>query len=104
MTTRWYDGWKTRTYSCGECGRTAAGAECTRELLDSSAMELLCPGCGNPVDQVAYPTPAETSANRDRLPLEERRLLEWREQQAARCLNSPDQLPELAGEAMVLEW
>lgn len=104
----WYDYDRERIVECG-CGwsgRSRDEENYFREVLD-----VTCPKCDTMLLIVAYPTHDETRAaaaagNQDAirtLPQVESRV-EFLESAAASELKEPEQLPDLEGDEIIIEW
>jgi hypothetical protein len=71
-------------------------------------MEMECPGCGERLLIVSYPTLAESRANWSKLSEGERAEVEaielFNRRFESANLKAPSQLPELEGDELVLDW
>ncbi len=105
-----YNSWQTTTFKCDKCGWTGLGADAKfGECYDTFA-EKLCPQCpkSTMLFTIEFPTVQQMRDNWENLDKADRLQVLVIEQQqkefAARCLNSPDQLPDLEGNDLVLVW
>lgn len=108
MNVRYYDDWRERRWQCGNCGWQGPGSELQTGEMFRELMEMECPGCGQRLLIVSYPTLAESRANWSKLSEGERaevaaiELFNRRFESAS--LKAPNQLPELEGDELVLDW
>ncbi len=103
-----YGTWKEDTYVCGKCGWTGTGEQCTQGEMFNDLYEIDCPSCGKRVDVVLYPTIKESRANWEKVSDADKAMIEAREQfikeAESRCLESPEELPEVKGEVLIFVW
>jgi len=101
------DPWEEMTFRCVGCGESRIGRDLFPEIF-KELMEMRCPNCGKPVILVSFPTAAEVAANLDRISPQKRReaeaflagCAEWHRNK----LHSPEQLPDIAADHIVLLW
>jgi hypothetical protein len=107
--TIYYKEWMDKECGCGKCSWCGTAGTCVRGGLHRGIyLELYCPECSELVDLIILPeerlcshgaeglTPEQLKARED-ADKEKRRFLEL-------CLSSPEQLPDLEGEEMILAW
>jgi hypothetical protein len=94
--------------TCAHCQWQGKGTDASVVEAFDSLAEYACPRCDEKIAVVSYPTFAESRANwqnlgeADRLAIE---IAETRNQEfAARCLRTPDQLPNIDLPAFTLVW
>jgi hypothetical protein len=106
--TAYYSDWKTQPYQCRACAWSGTGEDCQQGELLSDMVELCCPSCGEKTGSVMLPTLEESRQNWDRLSDTDKmvvKMVEFRQKDfARRGLKSPDQLPDLAGDDLILVW
>ncbi len=107
--TIFYEGWQEKEYSCGECDWKGNGGECSRGLFYRKMyLELHCPKCTSFLDLIIFPESSGCETKSETLAEEQKQALREQEEQMMRyreqCLNSPDQLPEVNDEDLVLLW
>lgn len=104
----YYGTWKEDSYICDKCGWKGTGEECAQGEMFNDLYEIDCPWCGKRVDVVLYPTIEESRANWDKVREADKAMIEARErflnEAIARCLESPDELPEVEGEELIFVW
>lgn len=104
----YYDGWETEPLTCPECEWKGAGAECVQGELFDELFEIDCPNCSRRLTVITYPTIEESRANWDKVSDADKRMIEGREQfikeTESRCLESPEQLPDIPGDNLVFLW
>jgi len=90
--------------SCPKCAWSGFGHETRSQLTTLDAFEHGCPGCGERLEITAVPAAEEAQELTD----VERQAVEKSERAhrayLAATLRSPEQLPELEGDTLVLEW
>ncbi len=103
-----YGTWKEDTYVCGKCEWAGTGEECTQGEMFKDLFEIECPSCKERVDVVLYPTIEDSRANWDKVSEEDKIMIQAREQflneAETRCLESPEQLPEIKGDVLIFVW
>ncbi len=103
-----YDNWEDQPYQCGRCNWSGRGSELQMGDLFSVLYEMCCPRCNEKVELITIPTWEEKRQNWDKLSEGEKRRVERFEAHLQeferRKLWSPDQLPDLEGEDLVLIW
>ncbi len=103
-----YGTWKEDTYVCDKCGWKGTGEDCTQGEMFNDLYEIDCPSCGKRVDVVLYPTIEESRANWEKVSDADKAMIEAREQfikeAESRCLESPEELPEVKGEVLIFVW
>ena len=104
----YFGDWRDVQWQCEHCEWRGKGSELADGEMFSEVMERDCPRCHTPVVYYGFPTIAEARANWDKLPPLDRQLLGIAETpqrtfEQAR-LRDPSQLPDLAGDRLVLEW
>lgn len=104
----YYSNWKADLYTCPACSWKGTGEQCTQGELFSELFEICCPSCGENVGLVMFPTIEESRENWDKVSEEDKRAVETIERLqkdfAARSLKSPDQLPDIEGNDLILTW
>ncbi len=102
----YFDEWR-HVQLCCACGWSGS-LDPDRTEPHASLLEFSCPSCDSVLALVHYPTDEEMLANIDQLSDEERTNLGKRQdflQDARRlALQSPQQLPDLEGAALILHW
>ena len=108
MNVGYYDDWRERWWQCGDCGWQGLGSELKTGEMFRELMEMECPGCDERLLIVSYPTLAESRANWSRLSEGERAEVEaielFNRRFESSSLRAASQLPELAGDELVLDW
>ena len=108
MNVGYYDDWRERRWQCGHCGWQGPGNDMRTGEMFRELMEMDCPGCGERLLVVSYPTLAESRANWSKLSEGERADVEtielFNRRFEATRLKAPSQLPEIGGNDLVLEW
>jgi hypothetical protein len=109
MMTIYHDKWEDKAYACGECDWTGKGADCGYGLFHRKRfLELLCPSCRAFVDLIIFPESHACGKNSDKLTDEQKRELQEQGEQMRlyreKCLQSQDQLPEIADSEFSLVW
>ena len=103
-----YGTWKEDTYVCDKCGWKGTGEDCTQGEMFNDLYEIDCPSCGKRVDVVLYPTIEESRANWEKVSDADKAMIEAREQfikeAESRCLESPEELPEVEGDVLIFVW
>lgn len=104
-----FDDWRERSYQCQRCNWSGRGSELQRGEIFSEVYEMDCPRCGQEaVAVIQIPTWEEKRQNWDKLSEEDKRAVEAFEAHLQeferRKLRSPDQLPDLQGESLVVVW
>ena len=103
-----YGTWEEDIYVCDKCGWKGTGEKCIQGETFKDLFEINCPSCNERIDVVLYPTIEESRANWDKVSEEDKRMVEAREQflkeAEVRCLESPEQLPEVEGEVLIFVW
>jgi hypothetical protein len=106
--TRYYEDWKDETQTCRACGWQGPGRDLTPGETLADLFEACCPKCGEKVLTVSYPTIRESRRQWDKVAPADRIAVELAEQRARdfarRELRSPDQLPDLEGDDLILVW
>jgi len=101
----YYDPWRTELLSC-DCGWSGTFEGGLVEYHDG-LMDCACPRCSSMLALVLYPTVEEVESNEPADSQFKKHVLEAMRRQAAFAvirLNSPEQLPEIAGSGFSLEW
>ncbi len=108
MNVSYYDDWRERRSQCGNCGWQGLGSELQTGEMFRELMEMECPGCGQRLLVVSYPTLAESRANWSKLSEGERAEVEaielFNRRFESASLKAPSQLPELECDELVLDW
>ena len=103
----YYDDWKDANYKCANCSWSGIGRELPRGETFRDLFEVECPKCGARLGTI-IPYPGRISQEWDRVSPADRALVELAESRQAdfeqRCLRSPDQLPDLLTNEIVLTW
>jgi DNA-directed RNA polymerase subunit RPC12/RpoP len=104
----YYSDWQTQVYACGKCGWRGKGGACQQGEIFSELFEICCPECGEKVGLVMFPTFAESRQNWHKVSDLDKKAVEIGETLqkdfASRRLNTPDQLPDLEGDDLILIW
>jgi hypothetical protein len=106
--TSYYSNWQAQEYECRDCAWRGVGKECKQGEMFSELFEIDCPRCGEKVGFVMFPTFEESRHNWDKLSDMDKNAVEIgearRQDFAQRGLQSCDDLPDLAGEDLILVW
>jgi hypothetical protein len=104
----YYGNWRSEPFTCKACSWHCLGAELQPGEMFDALYEAECPTCSTVLAVVSYPTIAESLANWKTLSAAERCEVEVVENFNKRfetlALRKPDQLPELEGDPLILEW
>ncbi len=107
MHFSYFDPWKDKTLECRKCSWTGTFDEGEVELF-KEVMHSECPKCGSILATVTYPTLKEMKANLDKLDKTGRAMLGYREEWLGtfekRSLKSPEDLPDIDADSIVLLW
>ena len=100
-----YYEYEKQAFSCSSCGWEGTGLECEMGDLLSALFEIHCPKCGERVGFVEFPLISEMSNSDDPLDRMTAAVASgFRANFKKKCLKSPDQLPEIANQAITLVW
>lgn len=103
-----FEEWKTLQWNCRHCGWSGLGEQMEIYDIFEGVNEMACPICKEKIGAVSWPTQAELKENFDKLSPGDKILVTLSEAHhnefALRKLSSPEQLPELPGESIVLIW
>jgi hypothetical protein len=106
--TNYYDDWKELPQTCRACGWQGRGCDLTQGEVFAELFEVCCPKCGEKVLTVSFPTIDESRRNWDKVSPQDHIAVELAERRRQeferRMLRSPDQLPDLEGEDLILVW
>ncbi|GMV60084.1 MAG: hypothetical protein AMXMBFR72_31770 [Betaproteobacteria bacterium] len=106
--TNYYDDWKEQPQTCRACGWQSRGCDLTQGEVFAELFEVCCPKCGEKVLTVSSPTIDESRRNWDKVSPADRIVVELaecrRQEFERRMLRSPEQLPDLPGNDLVLVW
>jgi hypothetical protein len=106
--TAYYSDWQELPYTCPECAWSGLGKACKQGQMFRELFELCCPNCGEKLGIVLFPTVEESRQNWDKVSEADKRAvetIEFRQRDFAnRGLKSPDQLPDLEGDDLILVW
>ena len=104
---RYYDDWKSTVVECAQCEWKGTFYQGSVGYFDE-LMDTSCPVCDKMLAVVPYPTIAESEQNWDRLTDQEKQEVsarkKWLAEWDAASLKSVNQLPELEGNELSLEW
>lgn len=103
----WFDNWKTESIACSKCGwQGAIDMDSTGEF--DQLLDFRCPKCDEMLAIISFPTPDEVREHRDELSAEEQgfyaRQMELDAEFEKNHLESPDQLPAITADHLVLVW
>jgi hypothetical protein len=106
--TRYYDDWKDKAQTCGACGWQGPGRDLTPGEMFADLFEACCPKCGEKVLIVSYPTIEESRRHWDEVSPADRIAVELAELRRRdferRQSRTPEQLPDLEGDDLILVW
>ena len=107
--TIYYEGWKEKEYSCEECDWKGNGANSKSGRFHRQMfLELYCPSCSAFLDLIVFPESGHCGKDEEKLTDEQRKALREQEEQMRlyreKCLQSPDQLPEIDDPDFTLVW
>ncbi|HKZ17046.1 MAG TPA: hypothetical protein VJ161_06220 [Geobacteraceae bacterium] len=107
--TIYYEGWKEKEYSCEECDWKGNGANSKSGRFHRQMfLELYCPSCSAFLDLIVFPESGHCGRGEEKLTDEQRKALREQEEQMKlyreKCLQSPDQLPEIDDPDFTLVW
>jgi hypothetical protein len=107
--TIYYEGWKEKEYSCEECDWKGSGGTSNYGLFKRKMfVELYCPSCSAFLDLIILPESDHCGKGTETLTDEQKKALEEQKDQMRlyreKCLQSPDQLPEIADADFTLVW
>lgn len=99
-----YDIWEGTEAECLDCGWRGKLSE-DHKHLESDHLEILCPGCSEPVAYIWFPNEAEARAAGDESTV---KMFDAMKAHTNRfeftCLKSPDQLPEINEDEIYITW
>jgi len=103
----WYGDWRDSQIACPKCGWKGMLKEEALEEYDQLA-DFSCPTCQQILAIINYPTRADIERNWDKLPAQEKALysgaFKKQDEFANTRLDSPNQLPEIDADSIVLVW
>jgi hypothetical protein len=106
--TAYYSDWKEHQYQCSECSWQGKGELCRQGEMFREWFEICCPNCHAKIGTVMFPTFAESREHWDKVSDADKKAVEIGEALqkdfADRRLSSPDQLPDLDGDDLILVW
>ena len=104
----YYSNWREKDYECGDCNWRGKGSQLQSCEWYRELFEVCCPVCGKKLDNILYPTLAESRQNWDNASKADKWMMERIEEKqrefAARKLESSEQLPDLEGDDLILVW
>jgi len=104
----YYDGWEDEDVSCSDCSWHGKGKDCSQGEMYRELFGLDCPECGEEITVIPFPTFAESRANWEKVSEVDKMMIELaekrREDFLSRSLHSPDQLPNIDGDDLILVW
>jgi hypothetical protein len=108
MSRSYFSDWKTTQIKCLKCDWTGLGSELEQGEIFDYLFEMDCPKCGEHVTTINHPSNEESRKHWDMLPPEEKLLVEINESLHTNFekhkLSSPDQLPDLPGDDLIIYW
>ena len=104
----YYDDWENEDFRCKNCGWNGIGSQLKQGDMFEALHELDCPQCGGRISTLVYPIITESRANWDKVSFVDKLIIEQIEIRndvnKSTKLTSPDQLPDLAGDDLILIW
>ncbi len=103
----WFDNWKTESIDCPKCGWH--GVIDTKQTEDfDELLDFRCPDCNEMLAIINFPTPDEVREHADEISPEDQVFYDKQLAHAAdfeeHHLESPDQLPAIEGDPLILVW
>lgn len=107
--TFYYDGWTENECTCIACSWSGPASACARGGLHRGVyLELCCPQCSEFVDLLILPEEKCCAGAHEDLTEEQLQAKQEAAEQERlyrqQCLQSADQLPELTGDEVTLQW
>jgi hypothetical protein len=107
--TIYYEGWKEKEITCEDCGWQGNSGTCEPgTMYKKTYLELFCPKCHETVDIIDFSTFKGCDKGHGDLSDDQKKALaEEAEEESkflALCLQSPDQLPDIAENEFELIW
>jgi len=104
----YYDNWREEEFACGNCEWRGPGKDLVHGETFADFFEVDCPKCGGRISTVTFPTVDESRRNWDKVSPADKLVVEITEARLEdfdrRMLRSPDQLPDLTGDDLILAW
>lgn len=104
----YYDNWRDENYACDACAWRGRGKDLAHGETFADLFEVDCPECGGRIATVTFPTLDESRKNWDKVSPGDKLVVQMTEARLEdfdrRGLRSPDQLPDLAGDDLILAW
>jgi hypothetical protein len=104
----YYDDWRERKYACANCDWRGRGEDLVRGETFADLFEVDCPKCAGRITTISFPTLDESRKNWDKVSPADRLVVQLTEARNEdfdrRMLRTPDQLPDLTGDGLILVW
>lgn len=103
-----YNTWRGKSSVCDECGLGGIGKEYKQREMFENLFAINCLSCGRVLSAIPNPTIEQSSANWDKAGDAEKIRIQACEQfievAKVRCLQLPEQLPEVKGDNLIFVW